>query len=1556
MPTTTSYVDLKQACARQFAGRPTLRQVASQQILKLLASKFPWVAAVQPALDNADPFMLDSPVPEADYWTTAPLVDVVMQALLDGAPMNLEALRGRTYNLGVDDPYRFPASQSELDTRALHGVTDAFNDLLRDLTAAFCRAQVDFWNAAPSLVPDESGLSRHRWMQQTLRTALLGSVRTQSLAEDARTCLYELLAGRTATMQVNAIEVTMTSGQDEQRELLPDLLVILERDETRLMLCCQPSGQVRAYKSLDAFAIDLRDRLAHRGRFDSLTWSRYELEGEPFLQQSGLLLGWMLSRLDHLPWLSIDTVEQLEAWFAHLSDPSTLFFEATYFDEQSPGLGVPDWLAQASSQDRFEYQAAMLDLAIEQALSKGQSSLDGVLDLHAYSRERLRQQMMSDYPQEANYFPDDLILTVQSAQGVPGGAATGPGDGVVTRRTLSLTEFAIGNLAALEHGSIVAIDHRHEQLIADWMTADYVKALVSRVDIGGHYPAYVSTALSDPLTRDARIRCFAREWRSQLLFDALKLKVRGGLDLADWEALAEFCRSDLDLKTTLDIAPLAFAVPGYRRLDTVTCMFVIRLRQSQALLLYRPLYPDAPLRQFADADALMYAIERDATLQGSVLQWLGDEARAIYGEGGFIRPHRITGWQETAAGVLVPIYEAFESLGSPARLSFQPWLADIDINLFMHKLQAMVDLARRQAVSSAQSRWQRLLEGGWLLFNIVTPLLRGPVAAVTWLTLLIAAIDDDAQALEHGSDAKRSLAILDLIGNLSMLLGHVGVSEVRQPMPREPRLDIARPQAAPVMAGISVEQGRAHLAGALQDLDVGPVVHATGWGPGPAAQLKALKHLVATVDLGGIGEDPDGYYRDAGERYVLMAGEHFQVRQWGEEVRVVGPEGQLGPWLWRGERWKVREGFFGGMPKGRGRVASRQSQYDHLDRLVTASIDEGEVLRQQIVADTVQVIELDEKLEQHEQSLADVEQNREGAFTSDQAGRLASFHRQQIALKSAQLDDLRRSVIANLQQAVESDRTVLDKIPQLLELQRFRDVRPTYTEDNFRAYLDAARNMLVINSWNIFDELRRLADYPELHRLSGILNGRPIVDVLDDYRLYRRYLANTVGSQASMLKASLDLDAFLPQIAPETLLISASEPITAQRLVSFRTIPSVQLRFHQAMNYADLALHLDQLGHARQLIRYREALAGETLKSAASAHAGLSTGNLSAADCIEILQNAWDEYSTAIINGLDIAGNGGRVVELDRLGQYAEELKALKRMVSEQLVEAIAEQDGVPPPARYPAYVTTQARQLPVRTSKGVLVIATPVETGGVTGLEVREPFTDELLHRFAADDAGGWIEVVDSTPAPVQPVDDARAQAESLLTEHGEMERMAREYVDGDVRSGKLARLLDGYLDALRVAVDGLSGAADGAVLLERLQAQIELWSQRRTALLVELFDKTRHPDVLALAFMHEQGLIRVEYQSPRRQIADGSAMDEYRVLRLARPGDGKGRALWVAHFHFEHGDDGPTAFTRGHLKTWQQRFFGREDAQKLAAEGQRIHRGPITYAQVKDIIPFFR
>ncbi|MGE1166931.1 hypothetical protein ACQJ0Y_27780, partial [Peribacillus simplex] len=88
---------------------------------------------------------------------------------------------------------------------------------------------------------------------------------------------------------------------------------------------------------------------------------------------------------------------------------------------------------------------------------------------------------------DANYFADDLLLTLSVARGVPGGAGAGVGGGLVETRKVSLTQLAVGNLSSLAGATVTAIEHRDDQLIMDWMNVEYVKALIQRVDIGAHY-------------------------------------------------------------------------------------------------------------------------------------------------------------------------------------------------------------------------------------------------------------------------------------------------------------------------------------------------------------------------------------------------------------------------------------------------------------------------------------------------------------------------------------------------------------------------------------------------------------------------------------------------------------------------------------------------------------------------------------------------------------------------------------------------------------------------------------------------------------------------------------------------------------------------------------------------------------------------------------------------------------------------------------------------------------------------------------------------------------
>ncbi|MCP5854384.1 hypothetical protein NL323_31070, partial [Klebsiella pneumoniae] len=73
--------------------------------------------------------------------------------------------------------------------------------------------------------------------------------------------------------------------------------------------------------------------------------------------------------------------------------------------------------------------------------------------------------MLADFPVEANYFPDDLVLQLTINAGWPGGAGVGPGDSAVEHRSMTLTDFAIGNLWSLQSAQLTGITHRENQLI-----------------------------------------------------------------------------------------------------------------------------------------------------------------------------------------------------------------------------------------------------------------------------------------------------------------------------------------------------------------------------------------------------------------------------------------------------------------------------------------------------------------------------------------------------------------------------------------------------------------------------------------------------------------------------------------------------------------------------------------------------------------------------------------------------------------------------------------------------------------------------------------------------------------------------------------------------------------------------------------------------------------------------------------------------------------------------------------------------------------------------------
>lgn len=747
--------NLKHAVAAQFASRPTLRQVAGEQIMKVIVAHYPLVAVHRPGLTCAEPLYLMAWQPER-FWRHQPLVDVVLQAMLDSKPLAF----GADDHLSLDPPQRFYAIEDRFESADGDRIepaplTDALNALLPMLPWHFQQAQIAYWNG-------QGDIDRDLWLQQVLRASLLDGLGDEALAPAQRRVLRELLLGRCAGFDVQVVQVTLRSAEDTFDERLAGLLVMASDEVDDVTLWCSPQGQVSGYDSRAAFSESLQVQMAGRYRFDAMSWTGFSADGDAFALFSALLLDILLQRLERLRWSTIDSVERLQQHFHQICDPADFFAERSSSWPGASALELPTGLQRAHKDDQTAYLQAMLDLTLLQQEGTAANALDDIPDLQSYAARRLRETMLADHPVDANYFPDDLILTVDTFANDGHGLGFGQ---KIDSKPLSLTELAIGRLGAAGAGVVTHIAHRNGQLIMDWMNVDYIHQLLDRVDIGANYPRHIQSLLDEPAGRDARIGAFARHWRLTLMFDAARARAVERLDKLAYGALAAFCRGNPGEAPGVRIAPLAFKRSATSALvDRVHGFYVIEIADSGAHLLYRPLYTNKALHVFDSAQALQGAIAEPGALQDSVLTWIEQSHRAIYDHGGFKEPH-LPHW------VFDPATPAEKP--APAQLHLQPWEQDVDRRLFEAKGQLLIELADRSAMSNSQVRWQLVTAFSWELLNVTFPLLPGPLLAVAWLYSGMRGLVNDVQGLSSGRIADQIEATVDVLSNTLMGLIHL---------------------------------------------------------------------------------------------------------------------------------------------------------------------------------------------------------------------------------------------------------------------------------------------------------------------------------------------------------------------------------------------------------------------------------------------------------------------------------------------------------------------------------------------------------------------------------------------------------------------------------------------------------------------------------------------------------------------------------------------------------------------------------------------------------------
>lgn len=1528
--------------AQQFDRRPTLRGILAEDVLQVLISHYPAVATEYPELSDANAFSLMYPPDAQGFVRIEPLMDALLRAFLAGEGVAL----GEDHHLSLDPPHRFRAFQNippqtpidQINVR-LSALNTQINALLASLPGDFRQTQFDYWQANGA-----GGVQRSDWVRQVLRLALATRLRDQGLDEGQVSVLRGMLAGGKRRPTVHALQVELQWRGKSSLHLLPDLLVSSEQELAGQVLWCSPSGLVSAFDSLDSFANGLRDVFAESYAFDSLRWSRQPADGDPFAQQAALMLEVVFADIRQLRYECIPSVTELEDAFAAASDPAGWFTASDQSRDAEQMLASPDWLQAASEGQRFAYQVAAVELALAQGEAGVRSAQDGVLDLHNFAKARLREQLLEDYPDEANYFPNDLLLHLTVAQGVGGGSGTGPGGGepLAPVGTLTLTQFAIDNLSSLGAARISRITHRNDQLIMDWMTPAYLYKLVEKVDIGGHYPAYVAEKLGSPVGQSQRLERFAREWRCRLRLDALKAWITGQISETAWRVVAQFCDSDdQHPPRRAAIAQLALRrEAGASALDNVQGMYVIRPRDgSLPGVLYRPLYADRPLIETTDRGHLLGLLQQPGELQDSVLDWLAADARVVYDHGGFLEPHLKVAIDDTSILPARP---------KPPVLVLE-YLHDIDQGMYDINKAQLIELADRQSVSTAQSRWALLTQGAWLLFDTVSLLVRGPVGVLLWVMQGVTSLANDLEALRGESAFERSAAVVDLLLNFAMVLMHARVPGAAQWVTERPPRPLLDAAATPRTQGMPFEPAA---------LD--------GWAAGNAPerafdhtfvggenlnglslmQRAALKRLRSNVALDGIKPQASGsaagLYEVKGDYYLRLGGDAYRVRRGEGVYDLVGPEGEQGPFIRRvAGRWQL-EGLrlAAGAPvdmsaHSKARIETALKNYQ-------AFRQEASPLRKAYAQHVVVVQKLDasvvELVAKVKQAPADT--------------KLAE------ALKDAKrnLRDARVQALALIESMTEPARVNDDRL-NVPALMRYADEEGAALLGQLESARGAARLDLLGYEQAALHYAWFGGNYEALHQLEAEINGKWIADVAVPYQRYRQTLEGLIAMHDSALRASKSLDRLIPLTAGDASLVFEDKDAVLATLKQQRTLTTVLIQSNQLTYLATMAMRVDKAVSQELLRLVKRMLHGPKLRRAVTSHGHLGFEGLAAKDRIEVLGGALDAYERAIVNADLLIKIGGEEVEVRWLERYRQAMEWLRDEAERAMRVAVGELQLAVPATRIGAYGEPATPPAVVQTISGETILG---ERRTVGGVELIQQLDQEgaVVDTYEAQ-AEGWSLQDDNVdlPGPGLPATDlvkAKAQGEALLGHQQWVSEEARRQARALSGQGVIG-VIDGHLGLLGEVVTELGNDVDGVDLVARLQGAKTELTALRGDLLVEVVKGSEFPTVALLRDLHAQGRLRVTYEGRRHVLGDGSALDKYPIYLRSGPADLVGMPLWEAHLHYNDQSAAAVDFDSGHLKAWKQRKLGYRDQLQAMRQGNalNIHRATFKLRDVRDILP---
>ncbi|MDQ0740662.1 DUF6543 domain-containing protein [Pseudomonas sp. W4I3] len=1505
MSTTTSPIDhvtqSRHYLGEVFADRPRLEEVIDAVLQREIDDQWPASGLNVSHLRLGRvlaPAGQDQP---ATYGALLSLGDLLLTRIMQGTLLNLTATLHVLLDRQRDGSWKPVARSPSVDE-----LEALINRVAPSLLEAYQARLVDYW----SQVSRQDPLStRWRIVADQLRRCLKFGPQSPPLpADEYRKLLwlfYPLKAERERHLGQGAVRVFQVYACEEggAGEWLVVLLIESRPLTVSTFYLFSPGTGVQRLRSREDLAHLLPLHMSRRYTGQRVEWAVREPEDDVFDAMAQMLLEKQLRDLAALRWSDFPDVQWYKQRFRQLTAPQA-WFGVQAGPDGMPEQVLPAWLQGANAADRLRASRLLDALHAVQVEAAGADYLDGLDPIHVYASKALQARMRLDYPQEVVISPDDYMMTFTRTLGGTVGWTES-----ISR---TLTEWALDNPFTEPYAQVTITNRVEPGYIPDWwLTIDYVKRLIPAVDIGKHYPALLKrNLLDDPAERQRRQALFVGQTRAQLPLAALEclLRRRQGLTRIGmrWvEAAVQPTAQAREVDGHEIVArPLAFLTHAGGRVYPAANMFVIG-PQNDALqphLLYRP-GSDTPLQEWASRQELLDAIASVGPLQTEVLNSLDPQGRAVLGNGGFRQPHT---QRQGQGGEFAPI-----EVPARALLSDQEVPGDFLAYLFSSNAQALVKRAEAQSRSNEDKRWAAFRADIGRLFNVVMPLLRGPLATVGWLYQSLLSARAFITLPVDADDDRRGTTIADAVASLAGILLYpvaslderIGLVEV-EPAPTATRPPVEIQQAA------TLSELRRRSRADFLPMDV-------GWhsaGEISPVQQKALDTyykwrqdgkpwpvIPQNIETEGVRK---GLVRvpTGGDRYTLHAlirGGLYPVMEVAGGIRVFDPQQpeRFGPLLKRdaagGWQFDLRLRLAGGMPKPSG--AQRRA----------------EILRR----------EADFKQRYNEQTQAQL-------IADEKAGKEHVYYERVYRTEREKFnDELRRSIYLRYQAALREQNQCQFQRLETLKVRNANKPLPAFETELIEqlqnivhtlqergALLEFARKSATparatLDAWNAQldsgdQQIRQQAHDNTLNYLNQIAElNQQLIELSTLEYAYDRELQAVPGLER---QTSLPDETVQRRLSPLDWKV---QQVSVLQGLLFKRAP-VEAEFY------DFIALKDATDKARGAVRSQQALQEPgfmTVEERVQAHGDVMEKYTQALGSLRLYRQTLNElldhdYTTRLVNLIEALH-----------GEAEHSLALLLRDQARQAESApMPQASPVPQPRPVPGSRRRMVRTRDKRILVGVARARTPEEPNEI--VDVVDPVDNVPVASYRQSPEKDIWEEVNPQPAPLPPERSiTRLLQDARLLLDDQHKQVGATWNDAQTSNSPIA------LEAV---------LCDRARQLDALHGKISQRDPGKTQVLSDLAS--------AALYLREQGrLIRIEVI--KRNPPEANRVDylktqgEVEILkiegrvRLSRPNDylqeyvvrdRSKRPLAYAHFHYRSKQAPLADFVAGHLKMPAQRF----------------------------------